>query len=170
MWTKNSQFPFPPFRTTLVLSEIFLMVSFNQWKCNLPVLHQAYHSWCKSFLSITAAISPQSSPEIWREHFNHFTDFCWYSGITELLKWSFCQLGHLHCWHIKSICLKPELSYFAFLQVIIAYTYFEFSPKKKLLFIFWILSFLLSDNTCLKFHTDSLIPLGSFLDRHHAGI
>lgn len=48
--------PFLSFRTTLVLSKIFLMVYFSQWKCGLPVSHQAYHSWYKSFLSITAAI------------------------------------------------------------------------------------------------------------------
>lgn len=33
------------------------MVHFSQWKCGLPVPHQAYHHWYKSFLSITAALN-----------------------------------------------------------------------------------------------------------------
>lgn len=54
-WKKNH--PFLSFRTTLVLSKIFLTVHFSQWKCGLPDPHQAYHSWYKSFLSITVAIN-----------------------------------------------------------------------------------------------------------------
>lgn len=51
---------------------------------------------------------PQSSPEIKGGCFNHFTDFCWCSDTAEILrKGKVPQLGQLHCWHNKSVCLKP---------------------------------------------------------------
>lgn len=54
---RRKKHPFLLFRTTIVLSKIFPMAHFSQWKCGLPDPHQAYHSWYKSFLSITVAIN-----------------------------------------------------------------------------------------------------------------
>lgn len=61
---QNPSISLSPFRTTLFFSKIFLTVYSHQWKCGLPASHQAYQSWHKSFLSITAAINPESSPEV----------------------------------------------------------------------------------------------------------